>query len=86
MELLPDLIVEIKSKTDRIKPLREKIEYFLELGTLVGILIDPDRLTLTVYRPESTPQVLRDGDVLTIPELFPGWELPISDLWPPVFE
>jgi Uma2 family endonuclease len=86
VELLPDLIVEIKSKTDRIKPLREKIEYFLELGTIVGILIDPDRLTLTVYRPESTPQVLRDGDVLTIPELFPGWELPISDLWPPVFE
>jgi hypothetical protein len=22
---------------------------------------------------------------LTVTELFPGWELPISELWPPIF-
>jgi Uma2 family endonuclease len=86
VELVPDLMVEIKSKTDRIKPIQEKIQSFLSLGTEVGILIDPDRLTLTVYRTAAEPEVLRDGDILTIPEFFPGWELPISDLWPPVFD
>ncbi|MEG4270627.1 MULTISPECIES: Uma2 family endonuclease [unclassified Microcoleus] len=86
VELVPDLMVEIKSKTDRIKPINEKIQSFLSLGTEVGILIDPDRLTLTVYRTAAEPEVLRDGDILTIPEFFPGWELPISDLWPPVFD
>ncbi|MEG4960674.1 MULTISPECIES: Uma2 family endonuclease [unclassified Microcoleus] len=86
VELVPDLMVEIKSKTDRIKPIKEKIQSFLSLGTEVGILIDPDRLTLTVYRTGAEPEVLRDGDILTIPEFFPGWELPISDLWPPVFD
>ena len=25
-------------------------------------------------------------DTLTIPELLPGWELQISEIWPPVFE
>ncbi|MBW4619554.1 MAG: Uma2 family endonuclease [Cyanosarcina radialis HA8281-LM2] len=52
----------------------------------MGILIDPDKKTLTVYRSDREPTALVDGDVLTIPELFPGWELPIADLWPPVFE
>jgi Uma2 family endonuclease len=86
VELVPDLAVEVKSKTDRIKPLVEKIELFLKLGTQVGILIDPDKLTLAVYRPNQPAVVLKDGDTLSIPELLPGWELAVSELWPPEFE
>ncbi|MCL1463649.1 Uma2 family endonuclease [Argonema galeatum] len=85
-ELVPDLVVEIKSKTDRIRPLKEKVELFLTLGALVGILIDPDKLTVTVYRQNNEPVVLASADKLTIPELFTGWEIEISELWPPVFE
>ncbi|MBW4668594.1 MAG: Uma2 family endonuclease [Cyanomargarita calcarea GSE-NOS-MK-12-04C] len=86
VELLPDLTVEIKSKSDRIKPLEEKIQLFLQLGSVVGILIDPDKLTLTVYRLNQEPVVLRDNDQLTLPDLLPGWELTVSELWPPEFE
>ncbi|WP_333026393.1 MULTISPECIES: Uma2 family endonuclease [unclassified Microcoleus] len=84
-ELVPDLVVEIKSQSDRIKPLEKKIQNFIELGAQVGILIDPDEETVTVYRPEGEPIVLGNEDILTVPELFPGWELPISELWPPIF-
>lgn len=85
-EMVPDLTVEIKSQSDRLKPLREKIESFLKLGAKVGILIDPDKHTVTIYRPTGNPVLLNDGDILTIPELFPGWEVPISELWPVEFE
>lgn len=85
-ELVPDLTVEIKSQSDRIPPLREKIQSFLQLGARIGILIDPDKHTVTVYRPTGEPVVLTDGDILTIPELFPGWEVPITELWPVEFE
>ncbi|HAA28640.1 MAG TPA: hypothetical protein DCE56_14330 [Cyanobacteria bacterium UBA8553] len=85
-EIVPDLTVEIKSQSDRIKPLREKIESFLKLGAKVGVLIDPDKHTVTIYRPIGNPVLLNDGDILTIPELFPGWEVPISELWPVEFE
>jgi Uma2 family endonuclease len=80
------VVVEIKSQSDRIKPLKEKIQMFLSLGAVVGILIDPDKETVTVYRPTGEPTVLSNGDILTIPELFPGLEFPISELWPPVFD
>jgi Uma2 family endonuclease len=86
VELMPDLMVEIKSKSDRIKPLVEKIQLFLELGSTVGILINPDKLTLTVYRLNQEPIVLQDNEKLTLPDLLPGWELVVSELWPPVFE
>ncbi len=84
-ELVPDLVVEIKSQSDRVSPLKRKIEKMLELGAQVGILIDPDELTVTIYRATSEPVVLENEDILTLPELFPGWELAISELWPPVF-
>lgn len=79
-------MVEIKSKSDRLKPLVEKIQLFLELGSTVEILIDPDQLTLTVYRLNQEPIILQNDDKLTLPDLLPGWELTISELWPPVFE
>ncbi|MCL1475892.1 Uma2 family endonuclease [Argonema antarcticum] len=85
-ELVPDLVVEIKSRTDRVKKITEKIQMFLELGARIGILIDPDKLTVTVYRSSGEPTVFNNEDILTIPELFPGWELAISELWPPVFD
>lgn len=86
VELVPDLTVEIKSKSDRIKPLVEKIQLFLQLGSTVGILIDPDKLTVTVYRLNREAVILRDDDKLTLPDLLPGWEVTVSELWPLVFE
>ena len=44
--IVPDLIVEVKSYSDRLKPTREKIQMFLSLGTQVGILVDPDQKVL----------------------------------------
>jgi Uma2 family endonuclease len=85
-ELVPDLVVEIKSQSDRLKPLREKIQSFIELGAKVGILIDPDKRTVTLYTPTAEPVVLRDGDMISIPELLPGWEVAVTELWPIDFE
>ena len=84
-ELVPDLVVEIKSQSDRIKPLVTKILNFITLGAVIGILIDPDEETVTVYRHQGEPTILNNGDILTVPELFPGWELAVSELWPPIF-
>jgi len=84
-ELVPDLVVEIKSQSDRIKPLVTKILNLIKLGAVMGILIDPDEETVTVYRHQGEPTILNNGDILTLPELLPGWELAVSELWPPIF-
>lgn len=82
----PDLMVEVKSPTDKIDELRDKIDEFLAQGTVVGILVNPENHTVEIRQSNQTPLVLGDGDVLTVPDLLPGWEVPISELWSPVFE
>lgn len=79
------LVVEVKSKSDSLDKLRQKIQEFISLGAQIGILIDPKTRTLQVYR-SGEKTVLRDSDVLTLPDLFPGWEVAIADIWSPVFE
>lgn len=85
-QMVPDLVVEIKSQSDSFKPLQEKVQLFLTLGAQIGILIDPEQLTVTIYRPNGEQAVLNNTDKLEIPELFPGWEIPVVEIWPPVFE
>lgn len=85
-ELAPDLVVEVKSPTDGITKLREKIDEFLSLGTRVGLLIHPEQRWVEVRRTGQTPMKLQDGDVLTVPDLLPGWEVKVEELWSPEFE
>lgn len=85
-ELAPDLMVEVKSPTDSVAKLRDKIQEFLVLGTQVGILINPESRQVEVYRLGQEAIALSDGDTLTIPDLLPGWEVAVADLWPLVFE
>ena len=98
LSVIPELIVEIKLSRDRLRELEEKIALFLDQGVQVGLLIDPDTHTVRVYRSSGLSKdaesgeailqgtTLHNGDTLTIPDLFPGWEIPITSLWPSVYE
>ena len=84
-ELAPDLMVEVKSPTDTLSAIRKKIQGFLSQGTKVGILINPEKHRVEIYRSDDEVVVLGDGDILSIPDLLPGFELAVSDLWSPEF-
>ena len=85
-ELAPDLMVQVRSPSDSLKALRKKIDDFLTLGTQVGILIDPAVRLVEIYRLGRDVEILRDGDVLTLPDLLSGWEVPVLELWAPEFD
>jgi Uma2 family endonuclease len=84
-ELVPDLVVEVKSKTDSLDKLRKKIQDFMNLGSQVGILINPKTRIVEVSSNGETV-IFKDGDILTLPDLLPGWKVAISEIWSPVFE
>ncbi|NES23164.1 MAG: Uma2 family endonuclease [Symploca sp. SIO3E6] len=84
-ELAPDLMVEVKSPSDSLSALRKKIQSFLSQGTTVGILINPEKHRVEIYRSSEEVVVLGDGDILSIPDLLPGFEVAVSDLWSPEF-
>ncbi|WP_199312325.1 Uma2 family endonuclease [Limnothrix sp. FACHB-881] len=47
---MPNLVVEIKSQSDRVAKLREKLTMYLEQGAEVALLVDPDREIVELYR------------------------------------
>jgi Uma2 family endonuclease len=80
---VPEFAAEIRSATDSTREVREKLAAFLAAGVRVGLYVDPRAHEVVVMRPERDDETLGDGDVLRIPELFPGWEVAVRDLWPP---
>ncbi len=85
-QLVPDLTFEVRSKTDSLESLRAKIRQFLELGTVVGALVDYRTQTIEVCRANAEPIVLKNGDWFTVPELLPGWEMEVASIWSPEFD
>lgn len=85
-QLAPDLMVEVKSPSDSVEDLEQKIANFLSQGTQVGILVNPENCTVRVFRSEAAVVTLQNGDMLTLPDLLPGWSVAVSELWSPVFD
>ncbi len=85
-DLVPDLIFEVRSKTDDLDKLRAKIRQFLDLGTTVGALVDYRTQTIEVYHDQAEPVMLQNGDRFTVPDLLPGWEMEVASIWAPEFD
>lgn len=84
--LVPDLMFEVRSKTDDLDALRAKIQQFIDLGTTVGALVDCRSETIEVYRQNRETLVLGNGDRFTVSELLPGWEMAVDSIWAPEFD
>jgi Uma2 family endonuclease len=77
----PDLAVEVKSPTDRLRALRRKAERYLEAGTRLVWLVLPDDQSIEVYMPDADVLVLRPGDTLDGGEVLPGFTLAVSAIF-----
>nr|WP_299492550.1 Uma2 family endonuclease [Acaryochloris sp. IP29b_bin.137] len=49
--IVPDFVIELRSTTDRLKPLQEKMQEYQRLGVKLGLLINPKSKQVEIYRP-----------------------------------
>jgi Uma2 family endonuclease len=85
LPLCPDFVIELRSASDRLRPLQEKMEEYIDNGALLGWLIDPTDHSVYIYRPHQP--VERQMDVISLsgdPEL-PGFVLDLASIWNPGF-
>ncbi|WP_330204207.1 Uma2 family endonuclease [Cyanobacterium sp. Dongsha4] len=57
--ICPDFVIELRSKTDRLKPLQEKMQEYLDSGLQLGWLINPQDKTVEIYSPNQSVEVLK---------------------------
>jgi Uma2 family endonuclease len=79
--ICPDFVIELRSSSDRLSTLQEKMQEYINNGALLGFLIDRKAKTVHQYRPQKVPQILENpAEVQGDPEL-PGFTLKMSKIW-----
>ena len=79
--ITPDFVVEIRSATDSLKALQEKMQEYIANGARLGLLLNPKGLQVEIYRPDVDAIVLNSPQtVLCDPEL-PGFMLSLKNIF-----
>ncbi len=76
--LCPDFIMELRSESDRLKLLQEKMQEYLNSGLRLGWLINPQDREVEIYRPDNPVEVLKMPCVLSGEDVLPDFELEID--------
>jgi Uma2 family endonuclease len=79
--LSPDFVIELRSETDRLPPLREKMAEYRSNGVRLGLLIDPKNKQVEIYRPDKELSILESPISIDCSEVMPGFILEMSSIW-----
>jgi Uma2 family endonuclease len=87
--LAPDFVIELRSATDRLPPLREKMAEYRANGVRLGLLIDPQQKQVEIYRSSldeaqasgQEPFVLESPTEIDCSEVMPGFILSMSRIF-----
>lgn len=81
LPLVPEFVAEIRSPSDRISDLREKMREYIEQGVKLGWLIDQPSKSVEVYRPGQPPQRFENVESLSADPELPGFVLDLKVIW-----
>lgn len=83
LPLCPDFVVELRSPTDPLTKVQAKMREYVENGTRLGWLVDPEERKVQVYRPDETIRVLENPDEVSGDTVLPGFTLDLRRIWTP---
>ena len=79
--LVPDLVIEVVSPTDRMATVLKKVALYLEDGVQVVWVVNRMHQSITIYTLTDDPVTLSGDQILTGGELLPGFSTPIHALF-----
>jgi Uma2 family endonuclease len=79
--VVPDFIIELKSSSDRLKTLQEKMIEYRANGVRLGWLINPQKKQVEIYRLGKEVEVLNSPSSLSGEDVLPGFILDLSSIF-----
>ncbi|NEO78103.1 Uma2 family endonuclease [Moorena sp. SIO4G3] len=80
--LCPDFVIELRSPSDRVKSLKEKMEEYRSNGALLGWLIEPNSRQVYIYRPGvEVEQLDNPARVKGDESVLPGFVMVMEEVW-----
>jgi Uma2 family endonuclease len=78
--LCPDFAIELRSPTDNLSVLQNKMQEYLDNGAKLGWLIDPENRRVYVYRPQMSPQLLDNLEEISGDPVLPDFRLNLREI------
>lgn len=79
--LCPDFVVELRSSSDALEPLQDKMREYIANGARLGWLIDPVARKVHVYTPDTVVECLVNPAQISGDPVLPGFVLDLRRLW-----
>ncbi|MFN8472931.1 MAG: Uma2 family endonuclease [Anaerolineae bacterium] len=81
--LCPDFVAELRSPTDALETLQDKMAEYIANGARLGWLLDPFDRCVYVYRPDAKIEVVTNADRMSGEPVLPGFTLELERIWNP---
>ncbi|MBD6618815.1 Uma2 family endonuclease [Komarekiella sp. 'clone 1'] len=78
--ICPDFVVELRSPSDSLKDLQDKMQEYIENGAQLGWLIDRKNKRVEIYRPDKDVEILNNPISLSGENVLPGFVLHLQQI------
>lgn len=79
--IVPDFVIELRSKSDNLQKLQDKMNEYIENGVSLGWLIDPYEKKVHVYRRNGEIEILETAEKVSGEDVLEGFELDLTEIW-----
>ncbi len=76
----PDFVIEVRSESDSLKQLQDKMTKWIENGVRLGWLVDPQMQTTTIYRPSSEPITKAFAETISGEDVLVGFTMNVAEV------
>lgn len=81
LPLCPDFVIELRSPSDNLKTLQDKMLEYRDNGAELGWLIDPEHRRVYQYQPDQSIKIFENPQVLLGEVFLKGFELELGKVW-----
>jgi Uma2 family endonuclease len=79
--IVPDFVIELRSPSDSLGDLQNKMAEYIAAGVRLGWLIDPIEQKVHVYRANGEVEVLDNPENVSGEDVLKGFELKVRGIW-----
>lgn len=79
--IAPDFVLELRSPSDRLKTLRDKMQEYMDNGVRLGWLIDRKNRRVEIWRQARETGMLQSPKSLSGENVLPGFTLDLQVVW-----
>ena len=79
--ICPDFVIELRSPSDRLADIEEKMEEYIANGARLGWLLDPFDRCAIIYRPGQKPERLANPAIISGDPVLPGFKFDFREIF-----